>query len=136
MRFLAFVLLACAAPAAAQLPTATIAALSRDFPEDHAALARQMAGKPAEEARRLAYAGIDAFLSARLRSILAAPGPALLALEAQEGALLRALGRQDVRLCATVGDRGFFSPEALAGPAPAAGRAESSSPGVPAFARP
>lgn len=118
MRFLAFLLLAVAAPAAAQPPAATLEALRRDFPEDHAALARALAGKPPEEARRLAYAGIDEFLNARLHAILAAPGPALLGLEARQGALLRAIGRQSVPLCATVGDRGFFSPEALAGAPP------------------
>jgi hypothetical protein len=118
MRLFAFLLLAVAAPAAAQPPAATMEALRRDFPEDHAALARDLAGKAPEEARRLAYAGIDNFLAARLDAILAAPGPALLALEARQGALLRAIGRQDVQLCATVGDRGFYSPEALAAAAP------------------
>jgi hypothetical protein len=112
------VLLAAAAPASAQPPAATIEALRRDFPLDHAALARELAGKAPGEARRIAYAGIDRFLAARVDSILAAPGPALVALEARQGALLRALGRRDVKLCATVGDRGFFSPEALAGEAP------------------
>ena len=118
MRLLALLLLAIAAPAAAQPPAATMEALRRDFPADHTALSRELAGKTPEEARRLAYAGIDAFLAARLGAILAAPGPALLALETRQGALLRALGRQNVQLCATVGDRGFFSPEALAGAAP------------------
>jgi hypothetical protein len=113
-----FLLLLAAAPAAAQPPAATMEALRRDFPAEHAALSREIAGKTPEEARRLAYAGIDAFLGAHLDSILAAPGPELLALEARQGALLRALGRQDVRLCAAVGDRGFYSPEALAGAAP------------------
>lgn len=110
------------APAKAQpapdLPQATLAALQRHFPADHAALARSLAGQPPAEARRFAYAGIDRFLRERLDSILAAPGPALVAIEARQGALLRALGRQDVGLCAVVGDRGFFSPEALAGAAP------------------
>lgn len=119
----AFLLLAAAlAPAPAQapagLPTATLEAMRRDFPAEHAALSASLAGKAPGEARRLAYAGIDKILSERVEAVLAAPGPALVALEARQGALLRALGRQDVGLCAIVGDRGFFSPEALAGAAP------------------
>jgi len=102
----------------ADLPTATIDALRRDFPADHAALTALLRGQSSGEARRRAYAAIDRFLHERIDSILAAPGPALVALEARQGALLRALGRQDVGLCAVVGDRGFFSPEALAGAAP------------------
>lgn len=117
------ILLASAAPAAAQ-PTAVasapiLEAMRRDFPLDHQAIAATLTGKPPAEARRLAYEGIDRFLRGRRDSILAAPGPALVAIEARQAALLRALGRQDVRLCATVGDRGFFSPEALAGVEPA-----------------
>ena len=118
MRLAFLLLFAVAAPAAAQPPTLTMEALRRDFPADHVALARALAGKTPEEARRLAYAGIDRFLSARLGAIVAAPGPALVAIEARQGALLRTLQRQDVGLCAVVGDRGFFSPEALAGAAP------------------
>ena len=52
-------------------------------------------------------------------AILAAPGASLVAIEARQGALLRALGRQDMRLCAAVGDRGFFSSAAAAAAAPA-----------------
>jgi hypothetical protein len=111
------------APARAQSPTGESApileAMRRDFPLDHQAIAAALAGKPPEEARRLAYEGIDRFLRGRKESILAAPGASLVAIEARQGALLRALGRQDVRLCATVGDRGFFSSEALAGAAAA-----------------
>jgi hypothetical protein len=119
MRLLAaLLLLVMAAPAVAQAPSGILEALRRDFPLDHAALVASLAGKPPEEARRLAYAGIDQFLRAHRDSILAAPGPALVAIEARQGALLRALETQDVRLCARVGDRGFFSAEALAGPAP------------------
>lgn len=94
-------------------------AMRRDFPLDHRAIAAGLAGKPPEEARRLAYEGIDRFLRGRRDSILAAPGPSLAAIEARQGAMLRALGRQDVRLCAAVGDRGFFSREALGGAEPA-----------------
>jgi hypothetical protein len=120
----AFVLLAIAfAPAVAQpsdsAPTATMEALRRDFPADHVALAAGLAGKSPDLARRAAYAGIDRFLRAHRDAILAAPGPALVALEARQGALLRTLGKQNVQLCAIVGDRGLFSEEALAGPAPA-----------------
>jgi hypothetical protein len=120
----AFLLLAAAsASAAAQPPggppAATIEALRRDFPEDHAALAAALADKSPDQQRRLAYAAIDRFLLEHRDAILAAPGPAPVALERRHGALLRALGEQDVRLCATVGDRGLFSEAALAGPPPA-----------------
>jgi hypothetical protein len=120
--FAAFLLLAAAAPATAQLlagpPAGTIEALRRDFPLDHAALVRELEGKAPDEARRLAYAGIERFLRAHSNQILAAPAPLLIALEARQGALLRALEKQDVRLCAVVGDRGLFGDEALAGPPP------------------
>lgn len=113
---LLLLLLAVSAPAAAQPPTATLEAMQRDFPLDHQAIAATLAGKAPGEARRLAYAGIDRFLRSRSAAILAAPGSALVSIESRQGALLRALGRQDLRLCAAVGDRGFFSSEALAAP--------------------
>ncbi|HYJ82219.1 MAG TPA: hypothetical protein VEW26_05170 [Allosphingosinicella sp.] len=120
MRFLtALLILLAAAPAAAQTPSATLEAIRRDFPPDHQAIAESVKGKAPAEARSLVYAGIDRFLRSRSSAILAAPGPALTAIEARQGALLRALGRQDVGLCATVGDRGFFSSQALAGAPPA-----------------
>jgi hypothetical protein len=120
MRLLtALLVLLVAVPASAQPPSGTLEALRRNFPLEHQALATTLAGKPPEEARRLAYAGIDRFLRSRSAAILAAPGPALVAIEGRQGALLRALGRQDLRLCATVGDRGFFSSQALAGAPPA-----------------
>ncbi|HEX8224182.1 MAG TPA: hypothetical protein VF605_10230 [Allosphingosinicella sp.] len=125
MRILAaFLLLSAAfAPAADQAPAGaparTLEAMRRDFPLDHQAIAGTLAGKPPEEARRLAYGGIDRFLRSRNGAILAAPGTSLVAIEARQGALLRALGRQDVKLCAAVGDRGFFSSEAAAAAAPA-----------------
>lgn len=120
MRFLALLplLMVLAVPAAAQPPAGTLEAMRRDFPLDHQSLAATLTGKPPEESRRLAYAGIDRFLRSRAAAILAAPGSPLLAIEARQGALLRALGGQDVRLCAAVGDRGFFSSEALAGAMP------------------
>lgn len=108
------------APAAAQPPGPVLDAMRRDFPLDHQALAATLAGKPPEEARRLAFEGIDRFLRGRSVSILAAPGSTLLAIEAQQGALLRELAEKNVQICAAVGDRGFFSREALAG-APSAG---------------
>jgi hypothetical protein len=118
-----FFLGATTAPAFAQPPTnvpgATLEALRRDFPADHAAIAGQIAGKTPAEARRAAYAGIERFLRDHLGAIESASGPTVVALEARQGALLRALGGQDVKLCAIVGDRGLFGPEALAGPAPA-----------------
>lgn len=130
MRRLAALLILAAAPAAAQPAAAPVAApagasapileaMRRDFPLDHQGIAASLAGKPPEEARRLAYEGIDRFLRGRRDSILAAPGPLLAAIEARQGALLRALGKQDARLCANVGDRGFFSRDALAGTEPA-----------------
>lgn len=125
MRLLAALLIFAAglAPAAAQPPTGASApileAMRRDFPLDHQAIAAALADKPPEEARRLAYEGIDRFLRGRRTSILAAPGESLTAIEARQGAMLRALGKRDTRLCATVGDRGFFSREALAGAEPA-----------------
>ncbi|HYI39528.1 MAG TPA: hypothetical protein VE053_04330 [Allosphingosinicella sp.] len=130
MRRLAALLIFAAAPAAAQPSAAPVAApagasapileaMRRDFPLDHRAIAASFAGKPPEEARRLAYEGIDRFLRGRRDTILAAPGPLLVAIEARQGPMLRALGKQDVRLCASVGDRGFFSREALAGAEPA-----------------
>jgi hypothetical protein len=126
MRLLAVLLtLSAFAPAAAQAPATapvrTLEAMRRDFPLDHQAIAATLAGKPPQEARRLAYAGIERFLRNRSGAILAAPGPDLVAIEARQAALLRDLGRQDVRLCATVGDRGFFSSEAAAAAAAPAG---------------
>jgi hypothetical protein len=119
----AFLILAAAlAPAAAQPPrdasAAILEAMRRDFPLDHQAIAATLAGKAPEEARRLAYVGIDRFLRGRRNAILAAPGKSLIAIETRQGAMLRALGRRDVRLCATVGDRGFFSSEAAAAAPP------------------
>jgi hypothetical protein len=124
MRLLAVLLTlaAASAPASAQppagVPVRTLEAMRRDFPLDHQAIAATLTGKAPEEARRLAYAGIDRFLRGRSGAILAAPGRSLVAIEARQAALLREMGRQDVRLCATVGDRGFFSSEALAGASP------------------
>jgi hypothetical protein len=100
-------------------PDRTLEALRRDFPIDHQGIAAALAGKPPEEARRLAYAGIDRFLRSRTAAVLAAPGASLIAIERRQAAMLRAMGRQDVKLCAAVGDRGFFSSEAAAGAAPA-----------------
>lgn len=124
MRILAALLFLAAAlaPAGAQPPAAapglTLEAMRRDFPLDHQTIIATFEGKAAEEARPLAYAGIDRFLRSRRSAILAAPGPSLVALEARQGAMLRALAKQDVRLCATIGDRGFFSSEAAAGTPP------------------
>jgi hypothetical protein len=120
MRILAaLLLLAAAVPAGAQPPTGALDAMRRDFPLDHQAIAATLEGKAPGEARRLAYAGMELFLRRHRQAILAAPGPSLVAIEARQGELLRALGKEDVRLCAAVGDSGFFSVAALAGPAPA-----------------
>jgi hypothetical protein len=129
MRLLAALLSILAAPAAAAAQVSpaplepVLEAMRRDFPLDHRPLAASLAGKPPEEARRLAYAGIDRFLRSRRAAILAAPGPMLVSIEARQAALLRSLQKQDVALCATVGDRGFFSGEA-AGPAAPPGLAD------------
>ncbi|HEX8125448.1 MAG TPA: hypothetical protein VF548_07695 [Allosphingosinicella sp.] len=120
MRLIAFLLLLiCAVPAAAEPLTGTLDALRRDFPLDHQPIAAGLAGKPPEAGRALAYAGMESFLRARGGAILAAPGPALRSIEARQAALLRDLAGRDPALCAKVGDRGFFSPDALAGAAPA-----------------
>ena len=124
MRILAALLILAAAPAPAgaqppaAAPSLTLESMRRDFPLDHRAIDTTLSGKAPEEARRLAYAGIDRFLRSRRSAILAAPGALLVAIEARQGAMLRALSKQDVGLCATVGDRGFFSPEAAAGASP------------------
>jgi hypothetical protein len=117
---LVLLLLAVSVPAAAQetLPERTLAAMRRDFPADHERLAATLAARPPEEARRLAYAGIDSFLRGHRDEIAAAPGATLVALEARQGAMLRALQQRDLKVCADVGDRGFFSPEALAAAPP------------------
>jgi hypothetical protein len=123
MRRLAALLILVAAPAVAQphggAAAPILEAMRRDFPIDHQGIAAGLVGKTPEEARRLAYEGIDRFLRGRRASILAAPGPTLVAIEARQGAMLRAMGKRDSRLCATVGDRGFFSREASAGAEPA-----------------
>src|ERR1044072_5520250 len=97
-----WLLLAVAAPAAAQssaaLPSATLEALRRDFPQEYAALASGLAGKTPEEGRRLAYAGIERFLDGHRAQILAAPGATLVAIEARHGAMLRSLGRESLSL--------------------------------------
>jgi hypothetical protein len=117
MRPIAFLM--AAVPAAAQPLNATLDALRRDFPLDHQPIAASLAGKSPEEGRSLAYAGMESFLRGRSAAILAAPGPALRSIEARQAALLRDLAGRDPALCAKVGDRGFFSPDALAGAAPA-----------------
>jgi hypothetical protein len=119
MRILAALMVLAAAPSGAQAPGATLEAMRLDFPLDHQAVAAAMNGKTPEEARRIAYAGVESFLRRHRQTILAAPAPALVAIEARQGQMLRALGKEDVRLCAAVGDSGFFSVAALAGPAPA-----------------
>ncbi|MFL6844005.1 MAG: hypothetical protein ACJ8ER_03895 [Allosphingosinicella sp.] len=116
--FLLLIAVSGAAAAQATMPEGTLAAIQRDFPTDHAKLAATLAGRPPEEARRLAYAGIDAFLRGHRDQIAAAPGATLVALEARQGAMLRALQQRDLQVCADVGDRGFFSPEALAAAPP------------------
>jgi hypothetical protein len=117
------ILIATLTPANAQPASGSVEpvleAIRRDFPLDHQALAATLAGMPLEERRRLAYAGIDRFLRGRRAAILAAPGSMLVAIESRQGAMLRALSKQDVGLCARVGDRGFFSSEAAAGAAAA-----------------
>jgi hypothetical protein len=106
------------AQAQADVPIRTLRAIERDFPRDHRAIEPVPAGKRPEEARQTAYAAIDAFLRQHRDAILAAPGSALVAIEGRIAALLRTFERNDVGLCATLGDRGLFSSEALAVAAP------------------
>jgi hypothetical protein len=113
MRVALLLSLALAVPAAAQTPSATLAALRADFPADHSALAARLQGKSGEEARRIAYGGMQAFLKTHRQAILSAPGPLVIALEKRHGAMLRALGSRDAAACAAVGDRGFYSRAAL-----------------------
>jgi hypothetical protein len=105
-----------AAPAVAQSGPAE--ALRGSFPAEHAALSAKLAGKAPEEARKIAYAEFAAFLAARRQAILGAPAATLRDLELRQGAMLRALGREDVRRCALIADLGFFSAEAAAVPPP------------------
>jgi hypothetical protein len=109
--------LAAQTPAPA-VPSATLEAIRRHFPLDHRAIMTGVEGKSPPEARRAAYAGIDTFLRARRSSIVGGAPATVVALEARQGALLRSLGRLDVKACAVVGDRGFFSPQAADGPTP------------------
>jgi hypothetical protein len=144
LTILVVALVPAAAQAQADVPIRTLRAIERHFPSDHRAIELAQADQRPEEARRLAYAAIQGFLRRHQDSILAAPGPALVEIEARMAVLLRTLERTDVRLCATVGDRGLFSSEALAGAAPpglddygvalveAAKAAGNSSPAAPA----
>ena len=93
-------------------------ALQRNFPERHAELAGKLAGETHANARQVVSETMDRFLEDYRADIVAAPGPRLIAVEADAGRMLRALGRQDMAFCAVVGDRGFFSPEALDGAPP------------------
>ena len=93
-------------------------ALQRNFPERHAELAGKLAGETPANARQVVSETMDRFLEDYRADIVAAPGPRLIAVEADAGRMLRALGRQDMAFCAVVGDRGFFSPEALDGAPP------------------
>ena len=94
-------------------------ALRRNFPSDYAALAPQLAGQSPDVVGRLMSTAMERFTSVHLQAIVAAPGRLLVGLEARHAAMLRALRKRDVRLCAVLGDRGFFGPEArAASPAP------------------
>jgi hypothetical protein len=110
----------CAAPAQGGGPGAVVEALRRTFPEEGAALASRLAGQTTEAKRRLTSEALERFQRAHRSAILAAPGARLVALEAWHAALLRELEARDAGLCALLGDRGFFGPEAR-GAAPPAG---------------
>ncbi|TFI58807.1 hypothetical protein E2493_08070 [Sphingomonas parva] len=104
------------AAAQAQAPSpapATMDALRRNFPADHGTLAASLAGKSIRETAPLVHAGMQRFLQSHRESIVAAPPATILALEARQAALLRAVERKDVQVCARVGDRGLFSTEML-----------------------
>lgn len=120
MRILLGLILLAGAPAMAWAQNAgpVLEALRRSFPVEHGALSAQVRGQPAAAQRRLAGEAMERFRLNHLESILAAPGSRLIALEVRHGAMLRALQRRDVRLCALLGDRGFLGPEARAAAPP------------------
>jgi len=106
-------------PAAAQSPAPVLAALQRSFPAEHAALSGQLRGHSAAAQSRLVSEAMHRFAVAHQAAIVAAPGGRLIGLEVRHGAMLRALQRRDVALCARLGDRGFFGRAArAAAPAP------------------
>lgn len=123
MRLLIALGLFAAAPvaAAAQAPhRPVLEALRLSFPKEHSALEARLAAQPPEAARRLVSEAMVRFQLTHKQAILAAPGARLIALEVRYGAMLRALGARDMRLCAILGDRGVFGKEARAA-APFAG---------------
>lgn len=95
-----------------------VEALREAFPAEHEALAGRLAGKPPEEARKIAYAGFAGFLAAHRGAILNAPAATLVDIERRQAAMLRAVGAEDAARCALIADLGFFSEEAAAVPAP------------------
>ena len=117
----ALLLAAAASPALAQSPSPRLLqSLRTHFPQEHSALAARLAGQSPAAARLIAAEALEKFHQDNLESILAAPGASLIAIEARHGFMLRSLQARDMKLCAGVGDRGFFSAQARAG-APADG---------------
>ena len=114
---LTLIALAIAVPASGQAPAepgaAVLDAIRRQFPEEQAAISSAVSGRIGDAARPAAHAAIDAFLGRHAAAIGAAPGPALVAIEARHAAVLKAVARKDVALCAVAGDRGLFSAPAL-----------------------
>ena len=90
-----------------------LAALAHRFPAEHRSLVAGLAGASGAELDRRLNQGLGGFFKGKTEEILRAPGPMLVALEGRHGALLRAIGREDVPLCAVIGDKGFFSGRAL-----------------------
>ena len=98
------------APVLATRPEAPIlAALSRRFPAEHRSLVAGLAGASGADLDRRLSESLGRFFKGKMDAIVRAPGPMLVALEGRHGALLRAIGREDIPLCALVGDKGFFS---------------------------
>jgi hypothetical protein len=114
-------LLASMSPALAQSPSPRVLqSLRSHFPEEASALSARLAGRSPQAARLLLGEAMERFHQVHLNEILAAPGARLIALETRHGRMLRSLEKRDKKLCAVVGNLGFFSREARSG-APAEG---------------
>lgn len=107
----AFLVLASPAPAQPVSPR-VMDSLRSHFPGEASALATRLAGRPPEAARLLLGEAMEKFHQDHVQEIVAAPGATLIALERRHAAMLRSLAPRDMKLCATVGNLGFFSGDA------------------------